>query len=74
MTKEKPLKKNTDAQIKTEAESREPAPGKQDVTAAEGWGKQESRLGRGNKGKGAKELKTRHFPSCACSLSMTLSR
>lgn len=34
--------KNTDAQIKPEAE-KEPTPGKQDVTAAE-WGKQESRV------------------------------
>lgn len=38
-----------------------------------GWGKQESGVGRGNKGRGAKE-QSRPFPSCACSSSTTFNR
>lgn len=68
--------KNTDTQIKTEAErggSRHLE--SKMLRLQRGWGKQESRgRGGGNKGRGAKDPRTRPFPSRGFSLSPTLSR
>jgi hypothetical protein len=62
--------KNTAVQI--EAESREPTPGKQDVTAAEREAKLESNKGREKRQE--PELRASFFPSPVFHLSMTLSR